>query len=546
MRPLYIALAGCLYLGGLPSLARSADKTATLCPFHPQTAKVSDQQGHKFVWREKCGNNSEDHQVGGGFEWERDSRNFLALGEAWVRGQRRKGLLMLAFPDGDRLSAVWNVDYAKDHALKIQYALTDQAAASSSNGLKFSVLATDDQGNEHTLIDDTLKPGDTAVREKQLRFDFNVQNIKFIHDNLGKEVWDVLWINPEGLVVPKIPPAAMVKRPPTPAANNPAETVGLPSPQQIASLRVAIEDLMQTFPKRYTNGTEFLKRLEQIEKQTADAKPDQPTDLGPQFDALRREALVANPLISGQPILFVVRQQYRSHYHAIDTLFHTDEFNPDRGVMHSTLFGPGGAMKSIDFGRGGKVTTLLEVPDGIARDPDVYFDGRKIVFAMRRRVAEDYHLWEINTDGTGIRQLTRAEGVADFDPIYLPDDTIVFSSTREPKYNMCSRDIAANLFRMEADGANVHQITKNTLFENHAELMPDGRILYARWEYVDRNFGDAHGLWTVNPDGTNQAVYWGNNTAVPGAVFNAHLMPGTQQVVCILGMHHDRLWGALG
>ncbi|MBN2295269.1 MAG: hypothetical protein JXM70_22755, partial [Pirellulales bacterium] len=49
-----------------------------------------------------------------------------------------------------------------------------------------------------------------------------------------------------------------------------------------------------------------------------------------------------------------------------------------------------------------------------------------------------------------------------------------------------------------------------------------------------------------NPDGTNQAVYWGNNTAVPGAVFNAHPIPGTQQVVCIFGPHHDRLWGALG
>ncbi|GAF83418.1 unnamed protein product, partial [marine sediment metagenome] len=67
----------------------------------------------------------------------------------------------------------------------------------------------------------------------------------------------------------------------------------------------------------------------------------------------------------------------------------------------------------------------------------------------------------------------------------------------------------------------------------------------ARWEYVDRNFGDAHSLWTVNPDGTNQSLYWGNNTASPGAAFNPHLIPGTQQVVCIFGPHHDRLWGAM-
>ena len=84
----------------------------------------------------------------------------------------------------------------------------------------------------------------------------------------------------------------------------------------------------------------------------------------------------------------------------------------------------------------------------------------------------------------------------------------------------------ANLFRMEADGANIHQIGKSTLFEGHGSLMPDGRILYDRWEYVDRNFGDAQALWTVNPDGTSHAVYWGNNTASPGAVIDARIIPG--------------------
>src|ERR1035437_1166131 len=75
--------------------------------------------------------------------------------------------------------------------------------------------------------------------------------------------------------------------------------------------------------------------------------------------------------------------------------------------------------------------------------------------------------------------------------------------------------------------------------------MPDGQILYARWEYVDRNCGDAHSLWTVNPDGTNQAIYWGNNTAVPGAAMAPRMIPGTEQVLCLFGPHHDHLWGAM-
>jgi len=315
--------------------------------------------------------------------------------------------------------------------------------------------------------------------------------------------------------------------------------------QECRPLRAAVTDLVESFGRGYGRGRQFLEQLDAIEQAVVHAGSARLQTLKHQFQSLYKEALIANPLVSAQPLLFVTRHQYRSHYHAVDMLFHTGEYNVDRNIMQSDLFQGPGALKTIDLARGGRVKTLVDAPAGVLRDPQVHFSGQRIVFALRRNAAEDYHIWEINIDGTGVRQLTRAEGVSDVDPIYLPDDDIVFSSTREPKYNMCSRDSAANLFRMEADGANIHQITKNTLFDNHSELMSDGRILYARWEYVDRNFGDAHGLWTVNPDGTNQAVYWGNNTAVPGAVFNAHEIPGSQQIICVLGPHHDRLWGAL-
>jgi hypothetical protein len=233
-----------------------------------------------------------------------------------------------------------------------------------------------------------------------------------------------------------------------------------------------------------------------------------------------------------------MRAQYKSDHHNSATIFKTGEIN-------TNSFRGGGAMKTIDFARGGKVTTLIETSEGLVRDPEIHFDGGKIVFSMRKDINDDYHIYEINADGTGLRQLTCALGVADFDPLYLPDDSIVFSSTREPKYCMCNRHIMGNLFRMDADGANIHQVGKSTLHEGHAALMPDGRILYDRWEYVDRNFGDAQGLWTINPDGTNQAVYWGNNTWSPGGVIDARAIPGTEQVLCVFGSCHDRPWGAL-
>jgi hypothetical protein len=285
-------------------------------------------------------------------------------------------------------------------------------------------------------------------------------------------------------------------------------------------LRLAISDLLQTYGAEYARGHEFLERLDHWERAFEDPAAAASSAA---WVELQREALLAHPLLQRHPILFVVRHQYRPDHHNTATFFPSA-----RGEYNDGAFTPGGALKLLDLARGGQVTTLLEVTEGVIRDPEVHFDGDRIVFALRRDLADSYHLYEVRTDGTGLKQLTFVAEADDFDPLYLPDDSIVFSSTREPKYCMCNRHIMANLFRMEADGANIHQIGKSTLFEGHASLMPDGRILYDRWEYVDRNFGDAQALWTVHPDGTGHAIYWGNYTASPGAVIDARMVPGTE------------------
>ena len=306
----------------------------------------------------------------------------------------------------------------------------------------------------------------------------------------------------------------------------------------IGAVRVAIEDLMATFGERYPRGKTFADRLVGLERQeAASGKTPEFTNALAQ---LRREALLANPLVTQTPLLFVTRQQYRPDHHNTATFFPSAAHEYNDGA-----FTPGGALKAIDFAKGGEVRTLLELSQGVARDPEVYFDGHKIVFSLRTNAVDSYHIYEINADGANLRQLTFAKDVDDLDPLYLPDGSIMFSSTREPKYCMCNRHIMANLFRMDADGANIHQIGKSTLFEGHGSLMPDGRILYDRWEYVDRNFGDAQALWTVNPDGTSHSIYWGNNTASPGAVIDARIIPGTERAICVFGSCHDRPWGAL-
>lgn len=296
-------------------------------------------------------------------------------------------------------------------------------------------------------------------------------------------------------------------------------------------LRRAIRDLSGQFATRYP-ADEFIRRLDDAEE-ALDAEA---------VKALAIEALLRrNPLVNAQPIVFVVRAQYPIDHHNSETMFQTGEVNTGK---FGQIAQRGSALKVLDPVTG-RVTTLLEAPRGIIRDPDVHFDGDRILFSMRREIGEDYKIFEIRADGTGLRQLTIAAGVSDIGPIWMPDDAIVFTSTREPKYCMCNRHIMGNLFRMESDGANIHQISRNTLHDGNAALMPDGRILYDRWEYVDRNFGDAQGLWTSNPDGTDHAIYWGNNTPSPGGVVKGRILPDGNRVLCILGSCHDRPWGAL-
>ena len=304
-----------------------------------------------------------------------------------------------------------------------------------------------------------------------------------------------------------------------------------------AALRAAIEDLATTFGPRYSTAPDFLAQLDDLERRARSTPPDQIDAILADFAVLQREALVANPLVSANPILYINRAQYRPDHHATATMFQNDECNT------GSFAGPA-AIKSVQLATG-ETRTILTAAHGIARDPELDFDGRTIVFSMRKDIQDDYHIYTINVDGTDLRQLTGGKEISDIDPMFLPNGDIIFSSSREPKYCHCNRHIMCNLFRMGPEGQNPIQIGHNILFEGHPFLMSDGRILYDRWEYVDRHFGPSFGLWTVNPDGTSHTLYYGNNAWSPGAIMDARVIPDTEKVVAIFGSCHDRPWGAV-
>ena len=183
-------------------------------------------------------------------------------------------------------------------------------------------------------------------------------------------------------------------------------------------------------------------------------------------------------------------------------------------------------------------TVLMEDKEGGFRDPVVDYDGKTIVFSYRKGGEDVYHLYEIQSDGTGLRQLT--EGIYDdFEPCFLPDGDLVFVSSRGRRWVNCWLTQVGILHRCSRDGKNIRQISANIEHDNTPWVLNDGRIIYQRWEYIDRSQVQFHHLWTANPDGTSQMVYFGNMHA--GGVFiDAKPIPDSDRVVFIYSPGHGR------
>ncbi len=258
---------------------------------------------------------------------------------------------------------------------------------------------------------------------------------------------------------------------------------------------------------------------------------------------LRAEAIPE--VMRGLDVLIVTHHLYARDHHNTHDMFpsYPGEYNDGR-------FQGGSAVKILRFGDSGvNVVTLAETSEGLYRDPDISYDGSTLALSHRKNLEDSYHIYTYTLPPgrdslQNPRQLTSLFGADDLHPLFLPSGQIAFASTRDPKYVMCNRHISANIYRMEADGANIVKITNSTLFERPTDVLPDGRILYDRWEYSDRDFGSAQGLWTVYPDGTRQQTYYGNNSPTGAAIFG-RVVPGTPCVAAILTSTHDRPWGAV-
>jgi hypothetical protein len=250
-------------------------------------------------------------------------------------------------------------------------------------------------------------------------------------------------------------------------------------------------------------------------------------------------------------IVFIKRKPLSSDhsYTDIDNGTKADRFDADNGIF----------IYNLKTKKQRPVITAANMPGGkgFISKISLSFDAKKVAFDFRENVHSGFRVWEVHLDGTGLRQISKAPAdevekvkrlgkkfhTDDIHPAYLPDGKIVFSSTRCEQTVLCGASaskVSPVLHRMNADGTNTQQISFGLLNEFCPLVLDDGRILYHRWEYIDKGSRVCKTFWTMNPDGSNIQEFYGLRDDNATAYMYPQMIPGTNKIVCSGSPHYPQ------
>lgn len=352
----------------------------------------------------------------------------------------------------------------------------------------------------------------------------------------GLFVLELAWVDPSRAAAAARPGQA--KKAKAAKAQAAAPGAAQNSAHTLESLRLAIEDLARTFPGRYPRGAEFLDRLEALRRRAAN------TDFqNPQFTAelvkLRREALLANPLLDFDRLLLLKRQ---SGQLGLPTNHQCNTCLPQRGYDNEIAIlepvRPAGTLRTL----------YRPAEDFFVGEMDLDFSARRLLFSQPN--GRSFQIHEIGIDGTGLRQVSREdEGVDNFDPCYLPDGRIVFASTAAFTGVPCwhGKERACCLYLMNADGSGMRQLGFDQDLDLHPSVLDNGQVIYSRWDYTGIMHAYVRPLMVMNPDGSLQRAIYGSNDYYPNCLFFPRAVPGapTRLAAILAGYHGANRSGEL-
>lgn len=215
--------------------------------------------------------------------------------------------------------------------------------------------------------------------------------------------------------------------------------------------------------------------------------------------------------------------------------------SPTDGVT----FQPGGDLYVRDLASASagerNLTARYTSGTGDVSDPEVSYDGSRLLFAMKGPNDLTWNIWEYVLANDTLRPLIADPALADegddVDPAYLPDGRIVFSSNRQAGSRAAllaantepyaytdeyEREPAVVLHVMNSDGSGIEQISFNQSHDRNPTVLSTGEIMYSRWDHVGPR--NQFSIFFTNPDGTNTFVLYGAHS--PG---NSFLHPREMQ-----------------
>lgn len=251
------------------------------------------------------------------------------------------------------------------------------------------------------------------------------------------------------------------------------------------------------------------------------------------------------------PLLFTKQHSYTG-IHIYDTFY---KWPPGGGGIY-VLENPAAPREQWKIRAVIDPTTPGNLGVGVYSYPELSWDAKRLLFCFKGEPEGSTSIYEIHVDGTGLRRVTNPavackdyhgghSGQHDIAPAYLPDGRIVCLSTRPSGLVPCANSGVAILHVLNADGSDMRPISVNHVNEFDPHVLPDGRILFGRWEYVDKNALTIQSLWTINPDGTQETSLFANNMTFPEAVLDARPVPGSQLVVGTLAKHNASPYGSV-
>ena len=296
--------------------------------------------------------------------------------------------------------------------------------------------------------------------------------------------------------------------------------------------------------------TDYEKSFDRIQKGLQLCSAEE-LDKAEQFAAFAREIYLKK---LDAPLLFVKRHEYWAG-HIYDDYFC---WHPGGGIY--VIENPAAPIDEQVVRPVIDPATKQTLGEGVYREPDISYDGKRMLFAFKGAEKGNTSIYEIGVDGKGLRRITDpgedcsglmpqegliGHGHHDISPCYLPSGRIAFTSTRTGAHVMCFSSYIDTLHTMNADGSDVQCISVNVQNEFDPAVLPDGRILYGRWEYVDKTALYLQSLWTVNPDGSNEAALFANNITKPTALLDARPVHGSRLIVTSLTPHNGQAVGAI-